>query len=90
VATHVGGIGELVENGRTGLLVPPDDPAKLAEALCRVMADREFGARLGLAARTRAETRYSFERFVAAFESVYLTQLERRAPRDARAWRAAS
>jgi glycosyltransferase involved in cell wall biosynthesis len=90
VATRVGGIREMVEDGRTGLLVPPDDPARLADALCRVMGDRDFGARLGIAARAQAETRYSFERLVAAFESLYLTELGQRSSDDSRRWRVAS
>jgi glycosyltransferase involved in cell wall biosynthesis len=39
VATHVGGISEIVADGRTGILVPPDDPEELASALVRILGD---------------------------------------------------
>ncbi|MBV9803176.1 MAG: glycosyltransferase [Solirubrobacterales bacterium] len=55
VATAVGGVSELVENGRTGLLVPPRDPAALAEAIERVLTNRELSARLAAEAASDLE-----------------------------------
>jgi len=78
VASGVGGILELIDEGRTGLLVQPDDPSALANGLCRVMADPAMAARLGAAARADVESRYSFARMVAAFDLLYLTELSRR------------
>jgi glycosyltransferase involved in cell wall biosynthesis len=78
VATNVGGIPELIEDGRTGLLVPPEDPMALADRLCRLMADPSLGARLGAAARADVDGRYSFDRMVRGFEQVYLAELGRR------------
>ncbi len=46
VATAVGGVTELVETGRTGLLVPPRDPAALADAIARVLSDRALAENL--------------------------------------------
>jgi glycosyltransferase involved in cell wall biosynthesis len=57
VASRVGGVVELVEDGVTGLLVPPEDPAGLAEALVRPLADRELAGRMGIKARHQAEAR---------------------------------
>jgi glycosyltransferase involved in cell wall biosynthesis len=88
VACGVGGVLELVEHGRTGLLVPPGNPRELAEALKGLMRDPARAASLGEAARAVVETRYSFDRMVAAFEAMYLERLAaRRAARgeDARA-----
>ena len=51
VGTRVGGIPDLVEDGETGLLVPPEDAAALADALVRVLSDRALAERLGAAAR---------------------------------------
>jgi starch synthase len=51
VATRVDGLPEVVEDGVTGELVEPDDPRALADAVLRVLADRD---RLGAAARERA------------------------------------
>ena len=53
VASNVGGLGELVVDGETGLLVPPGDPEALAEALGRLIEDRELRRRLG-ASRPRS------------------------------------
>src|SRR5262249_14360780 len=78
VASAVGGILELIDDGRTGVLVPPGDPGALADALCRLIGDPPHGARLGDAARVDARARYSFDRMVAAFEQLYLTELSRR------------
>ena len=53
VSTRISGIPELVEDGVTGLLVPPADPAALADALERLAHDPELGARLGRAGRAK-------------------------------------
>jgi glycosyltransferase involved in cell wall biosynthesis len=54
VASRVGGIPDLVEDGRNGLLVEPGDAHALAEALVRVLSDRGLAERLGPAAATSA------------------------------------
>jgi len=78
VASGVGGILELIDEAKTGLLVPPGEPQPLAQRICGLMADPESAARLGDAARDEARARYSFDRMVAAFELIYLTELTRR------------
>ena len=47
VATHVGGVPELIQDRETGLLVPPKHPERLAEAILYVLSHREESARLG-------------------------------------------
>ena len=81
VATNVGGVSELVEHGRSGLLVPPDDPRAVAAALRELMAKPERAAALGEAARRTVEARFSFDRMVRSFGELYLDLLQRRAPR---------
>jgi glycosyltransferase involved in cell wall biosynthesis len=78
VASGVGGIVELIDDGVGGLLVPPGDARVLADRLCRLMSDPALASRLGDAARAKAHTCYSFDRMVAAFESLYLVELARR------------
>jgi glycosyltransferase involved in cell wall biosynthesis len=78
VASGVGGILELIDSGRTGLLVPVGAAQPLAEALCRLMSDPALAARLGGAARDTARAHYSFERMVASFDALYVTELTRR------------
>jgi glycosyltransferase involved in cell wall biosynthesis len=78
VASAVGGIPELIDDGHSGLLVPAGDSTALAERVCRLMADEPLAARLGEAARAKAEAHGSFDRMVASFESLYLALLARR------------
>jgi len=59
VATPVGGTAELVVDGETGVLVPPRDPAKLAEALARLAADGDEAHTMGAAGRARVEREFS-------------------------------
>jgi glycosyltransferase involved in cell wall biosynthesis len=78
VASRVGGIPELIDDERTGLLVPPGDARTLAAALGRLMEQRELGAKLGSAAVEKVESQFSFERMTAAFEAIYFAELSRR------------
>ena len=70
VATRVGGIPEVVADGETGLLVPPNDPVALAEAMGRLAADPALRARLGAAGRARAEERFSYDRIAREVETL--------------------
>lgn len=61
LTTPVGGIPSVVENGRTGLLVPPADVHSLAAGIIRLLQEPELGQQLAVAARARIEARYSLE-----------------------------
>lgn len=61
IACASGGIPEFVEDGVTGLLVPPADPAALAAALDRLFADEVLAARLAAEGRRQAEARFGLE-----------------------------
>jgi glycosyltransferase involved in cell wall biosynthesis len=71
VASHLSGIPELVEDGMTGLTVPPGDEAGLAAAIGGLLADPERRARLAAAGRARVETDFDLDtnaaRLVAMF-----------------------
>jgi len=73
VATRVGGIPEVIEDGVTGLLVPPDDPDALAAALLRLIDDPALRARYGQAAKARVQALFSVEQMVAGFHATYDT-----------------
>ena len=79
IASSVGGLLEVIEHQRSGVLVPPDDPLALAGEISRLMADPARAAQLGAAARAHARN-FSFARMVAAFERVYLTGGARSVP----------
>ena len=74
VGTTAGGIPEVVEDGKTGLLVPPQDPAALAAALIRLLTDADLRASIGAAGRRRSESEFSAARMAgrvaALFEEV--------------------
>jgi glycosyltransferase involved in cell wall biosynthesis len=78
VASAVGGIRELIDDGKTGLLVPAGDPHALADRLRLLLIDPARATRLGDAARAEAHARYSFDRMVAAFDALYVAELTRR------------
>jgi glycosyltransferase involved in cell wall biosynthesis len=58
VATAVGGTPDAVADGETGLLVPPANPDALADAVIRLLGDRERMRRMGAAGRMRAEREF--------------------------------
>jgi len=65
LASQLPGIAELIEDGRTGLLVPPEDPGALAAALARAMRDPVLRNALGVAGWERLRDRFSFEECLA-------------------------
>jgi glycosyltransferase involved in cell wall biosynthesis len=78
VATHVGGTPEAIEDGVTGLLVPPGDSHALATAITRLLEHPDLAARLGCAARESVQRRFSLEAMVRATENLYHGLLEKR------------
>jgi len=77
IATDVGGNAEAVVHGETGLVVPPEDPAALGEALADLLGDPARAARLGHAARERWARCFTAERMVRETEEIYRAALER-------------
>jgi alpha-maltose-1-phosphate synthase len=65
IASAVGQIPSILESGRTGILVPPGEPAAVAEALTRLAADPALRERLGSSARADAVQRYSWDGVLA-------------------------
>lgn len=71
VASRVGGIPEMIADGESGILVPPDDAAALAAALAALLTDAARRDRLGAAALVRLTTRFSLDAFAAAMFAVF-------------------
>jgi glycosyltransferase involved in cell wall biosynthesis len=71
VATAVGGVPAMLADGSEGLLVPPRDPAALAGALCRLLADVPLRKRLGKAARARVERDFGWDKGARSLLELY-------------------
>lgn len=71
VASDVGGNPELIRHGETGLLVPPDDPRALAEALRKLLADPEERRRMARSARETVESTFGWDRCVSEHLRLY-------------------
>src|SRR6266542_1395716 len=71
VAAEIGGLGELVEDGETGLLVPPGEAEPLARAIVRLAGNLDLAARMGEAGRRRALEHFLQERCTERTELLY-------------------
>jgi len=71
VATDVGSVSELVEEGVTGLLVPPNDPEALAGAIRTLLEDPDKRERMGARGREIAREHFTAEAMAQRFESLY-------------------
>lgn len=71
VASRVGGVPELVEDGVTGLIVPPKDPEALAKALNTLLSDHDLRHQMGEAGRQKAMREFTLERMLRETQSVY-------------------
>lgn len=71
VASDNGSQPEFIDNGTTGLLVPPADEERLAEALRRLLADDDLRRRMGRAAKECFDRHFSYERFYVRYLELY-------------------
>jgi len=78
VATDVGGTGEVIRHGESGLLVPPKDPIPLAIAIADVLATPERGAEMGQLGRRVVQDGFSAQAMVRQMEELYLRLLHER------------
>lgn len=87
LSTRVGGVPELIGDGETGLLVPPDDCTALADGLARLIRDPGLRERLGVAGERRARTQYDMRAGIADLVAILESSLA--GPEGARALEAA-
>jgi glycosyltransferase involved in cell wall biosynthesis len=85
VASRVGGTPELVQDGHTGVLVPPRAPNDLAQAIMRLLSAPGEADALGRAAREVVKKRFSIDAMVESTEALYLDLLRQKAARPG--WR---
>lgn len=79
VASRVGGILDIIEHNVSGLLVEPNDPNSLAQALLTLALNKELARRLGATAQKVATQSFSVERLVKDTESLYFSLLKKKA-----------
>ncbi|MDQ5823235.1 MAG: glycosyltransferase [Chloroflexota bacterium] len=77
VATEVGGVGGVVQHDRTGLLVPPEDPQALAQAILSCLDNPQDAQQRATAARAWAHAHYSMETWVRKLEQLYMREIGR-------------
>lgn len=78
VATNVGGNPEVVNDGETGLLVPPKSPEAMAAAMLKIIQTPGLAHSMGRAGRRRVETEFNLRTVVMKYESLYRELLSRR------------
>ncbi len=71
VATRIGAVPEIIEHGRDGWLVDPEDPSSLADGIVHLLKDRSTAARLGRQAQVRVRETFSLEGMTDQVEAVY-------------------
>jgi glycosyltransferase involved in cell wall biosynthesis len=72
VATRVGGVSELIEDGEEGLLVPAEDEFLLTRSMSLILKDGELGKMLGANAQARALREFSLDKMIRAYKDLYL------------------
>ena len=77
VATETAGAKEIIQSGGTGLLVPVRDVDKLAEAVLKLLDDKDRRVRLGRAAQQSVIMRFSVERMIDETEEIYRAEMEK-------------
>jgi len=82
IATHVGGIPEIVEDGVTGLLVEPDNSDALAEAVLKLCASPDVRAEMGQKSRERALEKFEISKVMSKQVQVYQALVEGESPND--------
>jgi glycosyltransferase involved in cell wall biosynthesis len=71
VAGKAGGIPEVIEDGKTGILCPPGDAGAVADAIARLLQDRDAARTMGKRARKRIESHFSVDAMVEGNLDVY-------------------
>jgi len=71
IATGVGGVPEIVADGRNGFLVPPKSPGALAEKILELASDKELRLRMGEEARRTVLERFTADKVVPKYEEIY-------------------
>jgi L-malate glycosyltransferase len=80
VATEVGGNYELVDNKKTGLLVKPDDPQQLGEAISSLLESQQIAGKMGASGREALRDKFSIEKMAGEYRALYESLAHPRSP----------
>ena len=75
VATDVGGVSEVIEHGKNGLLIEPNSHELLADAILDLLTNKEKAQRMGLSARNKFESNFTLSAMIKKYEDVYASLL---------------
>jgi glycosyltransferase involved in cell wall biosynthesis len=76
IGSHVGGISELIQDNKTGILVPPNDPMALSEAVVRLLENPNLATEMGKRGRLETLPRFTVEAMVQETEHIYRRLIE--------------
>jgi len=76
IATKVGGIPEVIENEKEGILISPEDPEALAGAIAELLKDRELRVKLGVNAYKKVKEKYSMEVYTKNIVEFYKSLID--------------
>jgi phosphatidyl-myo-inositol dimannoside synthase len=77
IGSAIGGITDIIADGQTGLLVPPEDPAAIATALERIATNPAFATRLAEAGSRRVREQFGWDAIIAAWQECYVAALQK-------------
>jgi len=77
IGSAIGGITDIIGDGETGLLVPPEDPTAIAKAIERIATDPAFAKRLAEAGSRRVREQFGWEAIIAAWQECYAAALRK-------------
>ncbi|GBD96427.1 MAG TPA: glycosyltransferase family 1 protein [Nitrospirae bacterium] len=78
VGTNVGGVGEVIKNGLNGFLIEPDSPRAVAEAIIKLLEDKESAKKMGIEGRKMVERNFSVEKMCREMLDLYSSLSERK------------
>lgn len=76
IASGVGGVGELIEDSKTGLLIRPRDPQAIVESINTLIENKELAANISRNSIAEVKTRFSARRMSEQYEQTYLSLMK--------------
>jgi glycosyltransferase involved in cell wall biosynthesis len=78
IGTSSGGATEIIDDGVTGYIVPPNNPVQLAQAMLKILENPDIGKEMGKRAKQRVTRLFTAQRMVDGVERIYQEVLDRR------------